>query len=89
MNINPEILKSAIGWDLSNWSRALDFWSSYCSFTNKIVLELGCGCDNGGLSLWAASLGAKKVICSDYSLPHDVTVSIHKKYYFDSIIESL
>jgi len=81
-----EIFADSIGWDSANWGRALDFWSRYCNFRGKKVLELGCGCDNGGLSLWAAALGAEKVLCSDYHFPRETTIRIHKKWGFSSII---
>ncbi len=77
----------SIGWDRANWGRALDFWSSHCSLIGKKVLEIGCGCNNGGLSLWAAFLGAEKILCTDYSFPREITISIHKQWGYSSIID--
>jgi SAM-dependent methyltransferase len=52
-------------WDVLNWSQALPFWLSQTRLDLRGVhaLEIGAG-ENGGLSLWLASLGAT-VVCSD------------------------
>lgn len=52
-------------WDVLNWSQALPFWVSRTrlDLSGVRALEIGAG-ENGGLSLWLASLGAQ-VVCSD------------------------
>ena len=74
------------GWDTYNWGRGISFWNKNIDFNSKTVLELGCGCKNGGLSLWVASKGASDVVCSDYNEPTEQTKSMHKLYNFDTKI---
>lgn len=85
--MNYLIEKACTGWDSVNWSRALYFWQAHCGFQNKRVLELGCGCDNGGLSLWAAKNGASHIVCSDYNFPRPVTMEIHKQHGFKRLVK--
>jgi SAM-dependent methyltransferase len=76
-----------IEWDKSNWVKALPFWEYHLSYENKTsetkllkdknVLELGGR--RGGLSLWAASLGAN-VTCSDLENPEEIASPMHNKY---------
>jgi SAM-dependent methyltransferase len=76
-----------IEWDKSNWAKALPFWEQYLRnenrtnetklLKNKSVLELGGR--RGGLSLWAASLGAN-VTCSDLENPEKIASPIHDEY---------
>jgi 2-polyprenyl-3-methyl-5-hydroxy-6-metoxy-1,4-benzoquinol methylase len=76
-----------IEWDKSNWAKALPFWEQHLQrvngtsetklLQNKNVLELGGR--RGGLSLWAASLGAN-VVCSDLENPEKIASLIHNKY---------
>lgn len=55
--------KDIIGWDISNWSKALKYWKKKVPVEDKkYCLELGAS--SGGLSLWLA-LNRNKVICSD------------------------
>ncbi len=84
--MNKIIKNLSIGWDGENWGRCFEFWNQYLSFSDKKVLELGCGCENGGLSLWAAHNGASEILCSDYSYPIASTLKIHEKYNFKSVI---
>ena len=53
-----------IGWDISNWSRALEYLdqNKCMPFNGKNILELGS--KNASLSLWAAEKGGI-VTCSD------------------------
>lgn len=74
--------KKCVGWDTANWGRALEFWLENCELRQKRVLELGCGCDNGGLSLWAALNDSASVVCSDYDFPRLATREIHKQNGF-------
>jgi SAM-dependent methyltransferase len=65
-----------IGWDVRNWSCALDYWSTHSvrDISNCTALELGSG--GGGLSLWLALRGAH-VFCSDISLETDSVRQFH------------
>jgi len=53
-----------IGWDVINWSVALDYWKEHTvqDLATSSAMEIGCG--HGGLSLWAVSNGMK-VLCTD------------------------
>ena len=76
-----------IGWDVENWSKAITFWDQSVNklniqLTNFSCLELGAG-ENGGLSLWLASIG-NNVICSTYCPNSEQILNkikrIHEKY---------
>lgn len=56
--------KDILGWDICNWSGALSHWERVLPKDAKLTcIELGA--NQGGLSLWLASLG-HEVVCSDY-----------------------
>ncbi|MDR2410144.1 MAG: class I SAM-dependent methyltransferase [Bacteroidales bacterium] len=87
-NISETVkITDIIEWDKSNWAKALPFWEQHLKnggmidetriLENQNVLELGGR--RGGLSLWAASLGAN-VTCSDLENPEKIASSIHNKY---------
>jgi SAM-dependent methyltransferase len=71
-------LKDCVGWDVVNWSKALDFWSSNLLLDNTNFLCLELGGNKGGLSLWLAEKG-NTVICSDLDTPVDAK-RMHQKY---------
>jgi ubiquinone/menaquinone biosynthesis C-methylase UbiE len=77
--------KDVIGWDIKTWKKGFPFFLANTNLDvskkNK-VLELGCGGQNGGVSLWLASLGFS-VICSDVNEPNDLTKELHAKYGYD------
>ena len=71
-------MRRYVQWDVRNWSRALDFWSTTCGpspFVGAEVLEIGSR--DGGLSLWFATQGASRVVCSDRTGPTDVARELH------------
>jgi SAM-dependent methyltransferase len=76
-----------VGWDVVNWSRALDYWESTLdlNLADCRALELGCG-DNGGVSLWLATKGCK-VLCSGYGGVKDATKTAHRAYGVESLID--
>jgi SAM-dependent methyltransferase len=79
-HFSQDLLTDVIGWDVMNWSLALNFWQSQLTvdWPSCHVLELGCG-DNGSLSLWFA-LQKSSVICSGYQgVPHKTKLT-HQKY---------
>ena len=77
---SQNFITDVIGWDVVNWSQALDFWQSQlrAPWLSCRSLELGCG-NNGGLSLWLASQGSS-VICSDYEGVANSAKLIHQQY---------
>ncbi|MDH5693882.1 MAG: class I SAM-dependent methyltransferase [Gammaproteobacteria bacterium] len=84
MQSQPKI-EEFVEWDTQNWKKALEFWSSSVGGTleDKKVLEIGC--NNGGISLWAANQGAT-VICSDIVEPTQKAKDLHAKYGLSSRI---
>ena len=79
------MIKDYIGWDVGNWSGALQFWQSKLSNeSGNKVLELGAG--PGGLSLWLAQMN-NHVVCSDIEEPGDTVKEFHKKFNFKGQIE--
>jgi SAM-dependent methyltransferase len=73
-------LRDIIGWDVLNWSRALELWSVALSSRSKNVycLELGCG-RNSSLALWLAALG-NRVVCSDREGVSEPIRAAHARY---------
>lgn len=78
--------EDSVGWDVVNWSRALDYWESALdlNLADCRALELGCG-DNGGVSLWLATKGCK-VLCSGYRGVKDAARTVHRTYRVESLI---
>lgn len=79
------IIRESVGWDAVNWAKGLAFWEKRICLKDKDVLELGCGCKNGGLSLWASKLGSKTVCCSDYKSVTALTKRCHQVYNCNNI----
>ncbi len=73
-------LTDVIGWDVANWSQALDFWQSHLqiSWPSCRALELGCG-EYGSLALWLASQNSS-VICSSYEAVPEHIKRSHQQY---------
>ncbi|WP_316806373.1 class I SAM-dependent methyltransferase [Pedobacter agri] len=71
--------KDLIGWDITNWFKAIPYWERHIKIEtrDKVCLELGAS--NGGLSLWMAR-HFNTVICSDLKLPGAAALKIHSKY---------
>ena len=73
-------MQDVIGWDVRNWSRALEYWSGALSSQRKngYCLELGCG-RNSSLALWLAALG-HRVVCSDRDGVPESVRAVHARY---------
>ncbi len=80
------LIEDIIDWDVSNWSKAIDFWEDALSQTNENIEALELGGNKGGLSLWLASKGYS-VICSDLNSPEENAKELHKKYNLDKKIQ--
>ncbi len=82
-----DLREAVVGWDVVNWSRALDYWDSRLDFdpSGGRALELGCG-GNGGLSLWLATKGCR-VLCSGYQGVEEAARSVHRAYGVEGLIE--
>jgi len=57
---NQDVLK----WDVDNWSAALEYWRQNGGIERAPLECLEIGANEGGLSVWLASLG-HRVACSD------------------------
>lgn len=68
-----------INWDISNWSRALDYWDSHLPASLSGLDALEVGARDGGLALFMALKGAN-VVCSDLDGPTEQALEVHKKY---------
>lgn len=68
-----------IGWDVANWSLALDFWRR-CLPVDDTTTVLEIGSRQGGLSLDFALRGAGFVTCSDLAGPQPSAANLHRRY---------
>jgi SAM-dependent methyltransferase len=77
--ISQGLKNDIIEWDISNWSKALDFWDKHVDVSDKGYSCLELGGRRGGLSLWLAVNG-NKVICSDLASPEESAKPLHEKH---------
>ncbi len=61
-------LRDFIEWDISNWSRVLEYWENNTSIILEQAKALEVGGRHGGLSLWLAQKDVN-VLCSDLEGP--------------------
>lgn len=83
--MRKEIIKQVFGWDVINWSKAIQFWEEHVSISDKEYECLELGSSYGGLSLWLA-LNKNNVLCTDINGPEKAAGEIHKKYHCESRI---
>lgn len=79
-----EIRKDAIGWDVENWKRAIDCWSTLDFAEPKKILVIGER--EGGLSLLIA-LNGYQCICSDARPLGELPLTLHVKHKVEPLIE--
>lgn len=80
------LIEESIGWDVANWSKCLTYWEQHGSLPEgATALEVGAG-DNGGLTLWLASKGAR-VVCSGLEQPSAASRAVHDRYDLAGCIE--
>lgn len=78
IQIDYNLKKDIIQWDIEVWSKSLDFWGNELNISIPLkCLEIGSR--HGGLSLWAALYG-NSVVCSDLFSPSEFAKELHKKY---------
>ena len=70
--------KDIFGWDVRNWSRALDLWDQVLPQSGDAELALEIGAREGGLSLYLALRGYS-VICSDLENPERLARPCHER----------
>ena len=82
-----QFLADVIGWDILNWSTAIEYWEDKAGseLTGSYSLEIGAG-NSGGLSLWLASRGSN-VVCLALGGVSDAAEAIHDKYELSGQIE--
>jgi SAM-dependent methyltransferase len=74
-SISKRIIQSSLGWDVTNWSRALFFFEDSlkdCELKGKSAIEVGCGPLSGGIGLWLASKGAQIIATSISDVEEDI-----------------
>lgn len=79
-----QVCRDVMGWDVLNWSQALDFWDRHLPRRLEHWRALELGAAGGGLSLYLALKGAE-VICSNLELPGPVTRECHQRYGLSQI----
>ncbi len=76
--MDKDLLADIVGWDVRNWSRAVEFWDRAVDW-DKVHNCLELGGRQGGLSLWMALKG-KDVVCSDLEDTEATARPHHAKY---------
>lgn len=74
-----ELMQQIVGWDVVNWSKAVDYWEKNASIYGKELECLELGSSKGGMSLWLA-LNKNRVFCTDINGPEPVAHDLHKQY---------
>lgn len=72
--------EEVVGWDIANWSRAVQFWSTaiHRLQPGARCLELGCG-DISSLALWLAMRG-HNVVCTDVGGVAERIMRTHERF---------
>lgn len=87
MKNRNELLTDIIGWDVVNWSTAIEFWEKNTTIEISKSHSLVIGAGNfGGLSLWLGLKGSK-VVCSGLNGVSDRAKTCHKNYAVSSLIK--
>jgi SAM-dependent methyltransferase len=82
--MTKEITKDIIQWDVTSWSKALQYWDQNIDW-NKIENGLELGGREGGLALWL-SLKGKTVVCSDLEGVKETAEPLHVRHNVTSLI---
>ena len=82
--MTKEITKDIIQWDVTSWSKALQYWDQNIDW-NKIENGLELGGREGGLALWLALKG-KTVVCSDLEGVKETAEPLHVRHNVTSLI---
>jgi len=82
------VMRESVGWDTSNWTRALGFWERHTAVRARgsYALEVGVGGTHGNLSLWLAHKGFR-VVCSGLEKPSDAIRRRHVEYGVADAVE--
>lgn len=74
-----ELMQQIVGWDVENWSKAVDYWESNAPLYGRELECLELGSAMGGMSLWLA-LNKNKVLCTDLNGPEPWAHELHRKF---------
>lgn len=74
-----ELMQQIVGWDVENWSKAVDYWEKNAAVKGRELECLELGSAMGGMSLWLA-LNKNKVLCTDLNGPEPSAKALHEKY---------
>jgi SAM-dependent methyltransferase len=73
MEASQEVI---LGWDVVNWSRAIQFWEARLPADLSGMRSLEIGSDRDGLALWLAQKNCD-VLCSDLADPRPKAYALH------------
>jgi len=86
--MQKDLMKDIIGWDIVNWSKAIEFWESNINLKERNLKCLELGGIKGGLSLWLSLLG-NRVVCSDLENPENQASVLLNKYKAKAMFEAI
>jgi SAM-dependent methyltransferase len=86
--MQKDLIKDIIGWDVVNWSKAIEFWGNRINLKERNFKCLELGGIKGGLSLWLALLG-NQVVCSDLENPVKEASVLLNKYKAKATFEAI
>ncbi len=85
--LDKQLIKDIIQWDVLNWSRSLNYWDNMSSIPkSQQISALEIGAREGGLSLFLALRGAD-CTCTDITNPERTATITHKKYKVNNKIQ--
>jgi SAM-dependent methyltransferase len=86
--MQKDLIKDIIGWDVVNWSKAIEFWEQTIPLKQRNFKCLELGGIKGGLSLWL-SLQGNQVVCSDLENPEKQASVLLNKYKAKATFEAI
>jgi SAM-dependent methyltransferase len=79
-------IEDIIGWDIPNWSVALDYWRDHTTKQLESSYAMEIGSRFGGISLWAALQGMN-VLCTDLDGATEEAIQKHRQYQVEDRIK--
>ena len=76
-----------VEWDVSTWSRALNYWDDLTKDVKKGGLGLEIGARNGGLTLFFARKLEANIYCTDFRGPTEKALKLHRDRGIDKSLE--
>ena len=84
--VDQQLLRDVIRWDIANWSKALACWDSRIDWQAGPYECLEVGSWQGGLSIWLALKG-QHVVCSDLEGIDGRAAPLLHKYGVEPLVE--